>query len=71
MIQKNNLFKEAIQLPPADRIKLIDAVYQSLDKLDPVIEASWLKESKRRYRAYKAGKMKAVSFEKAFGIKTP
>ena len=68
MIQKNKLYKEALSLPPAERVKLIDAVYQSLDQLDPIIEAAWLKESKSRYRAYKAGKIKAVSFEKAFGI---
>ena len=53
------LAKEAIGLPPMERIRLVEAILYSLDKPDPHIEESWVAESEARYEAYKRGELKS------------
>ena len=38
----------------------------SLDNPDPAIEKTWAIEAEKRLKAYKAGKLKTVSFEAMF-----
>ncbi len=39
---------------------------KSLDVPDPEIEKIWAEEAEKRLKAYKAGKLKTVSFEDMF-----
>ncbi|MCD6093443.1 MAG: addiction module protein [Candidatus Omnitrophica bacterium] len=52
-----------MQLKPLDKAHLVEIILESLDKPDPEIEKAWVAESEARYGAYKAGKIKAVSFD--------
>ena len=53
----NQLTKEAMELNPVERIRLVEAILYSLDKPDPDIEQSWTAESEARYEAYKRGEL--------------
>jgi putative addiction module component (TIGR02574 family) len=60
---KNYNFKS---LKPAEKSLLIEALLRSLDIADPKIEKIWSVEAEKRLKAYKAGKIKTVSFENMF-----
>ena len=62
MITKE-LQKKALHLNPLDKIHLVEMILESLDKPDPEIEKAWVAESEARYARYKAGKIKAVTFD--------
>ena len=64
LTSKQNIFEKAKLLNPLDRLQLIDALLESLDKPNPEIEKLWLKESDARYEAYKRGELKATDWDK-------
>jgi putative addiction module component (TIGR02574 family) len=49
-----------------ERAALVDELLSSLDRLDPEINALWVKEVERRQEAYEAGRMKAAPEEEVF-----
>ena len=57
------LAKKAISLEPSERLRLVEAILFSLDKVDPDIEQSWVIEAEARYEAYKRGELKAVDWD--------
>jgi putative addiction module component (TIGR02574 family) len=60
---------EALRLSGKDRARLAESLLLSLDEpSDEEIRKLWAKEAQRRYRAYKAGKTKAIPAEEAFRI---
>lgn len=59
----SQLAKKAIELEPVERIRLVEAILHSLDKLDHDIERSWVAESEARYVAYKRGELDAIDWE--------
>jgi putative addiction module component (TIGR02574 family) len=58
-----NIEKTILQLPPKKRIHIVERILNSLNAPDKKIEKLWVTESEKRYSAYKAGKIKAVSLE--------
>ena len=58
----DNLARQAIELKPVERIKLVEAILYSLDKPDPEIEESWIAEAEARYEAYKKGELQATDW---------
>ncbi len=59
----DQLAKKALELEPVERIRLVEAILYSLDKLDPDIEQSWVVEAEARYEAYKRGELKAIDWD--------
>jgi putative addiction module component (TIGR02574 family) len=59
----DRLAKEAMELRPAERIRLVETILSSLDKIDPEIEKSWIIEAEDRYEAYKRGELEAIDWE--------
>jgi len=59
----SQLAKKAIELEPVERIRLVEAILNSLDKPDHDIEQSWVAESEARYKAYKRGEIDALDWE--------
>jgi len=41
----------------------VNAILTDLDKPDPEIDRVWAKEARKRWAAYKAGKIPTVSYE--------
>jgi len=60
------IISKALNLKPAEKSLLIEALLRSLDIADPKIEKIWAVEAEKRLKAYKAGKIKTVSFEDMF-----
>jgi len=58
-----DILKEAIQLEPTEKVKLVDQLVTSLDKPDKDIDKLWAEEVESRLDAYKQGKLKAISLE--------
>lgn len=63
MSTAKDILKEAIQLEPTEKLKLVDQLITSLDKPDKNIDTLWAEEAESRLDAYKQGKLKAVSLE--------
>ncbi|MFN0117197.1 MAG: addiction module protein [Elusimicrobiota bacterium] len=57
------LIKQALQLKPAQKFIVIEALVNSLDTPDKKIEAEWIKQAEKRLRLYKKGKLKAVNIK--------
>jgi hypothetical protein len=53
--RSKSIAKEAENLPPADRIRLIEYLLASLDRPDPDIDGIWAEEGERRLDAYLRG----------------
>lgn len=63
MLSLDRLAKEAIELRPTERIRLVESILHSLDKIDPDIEKSWIAESEARYEGYKRGELEAIDWD--------
>ncbi len=65
-INTEQLRREALTLPLADRAALIDDLLSSIDQPDPAIDELWAEEAKQRFAAYQSGQMKAIDAEEVF-----
>ena len=63
MSTAKDILKEAIQLEPTEKVKLVDQLISSLDKPDKELDKLWAEEAESRLDAYKQGKLKAISVE--------
>ena len=59
----DKLAKEILDLPDVEKLRLVDAILTDLDKPDPEIDRVWAQEARKRWAAYKAGKVASVSYE--------
>jgi len=57
------LAEMAVRLQPAERLRLIEAILFSLDKVDPNVEQNWVAEAEARHEAYKRGELGTVSWD--------
>nr|EDZ40422.1 MAG: Conserved protein of unknown function [Leptospirillum sp. Group II '5-way CG'] len=56
----NTLLSEARDLPPEERVKLVEQILETLDASDPSLDAEWSKEAEDRLDAYQRGEIGAV-----------
>jgi putative addiction module component (TIGR02574 family) len=59
----DKLAAEIQALPDTEKLQLVDVILQDLDKPDPEIDGVWAEEARKRWAAYKAGKVSAVDYE--------
>lgn len=59
----DKLAQEIHDLPDVEKLRLVDAILTDLDKPDPEIDCVWADEARKRWDAYKAGKVPTVSYE--------
>lgn len=50
-----SLVEEVLRLAPADRMRLLNVIYRSLERPDTEIDEIWYDEAERRLSAYKEG----------------
>ena len=55
--------KDILRIAPAERMKIVETILNSLNKPNPEIERAWIAESEKRYAAFKRGEIRAVSLE--------
>lgn len=54
------LIEQAVQLPPVERMALVEHILDSLDEPDPAMDALWAQEADDRLAAYRRGEIRAV-----------
>jgi putative addiction module component (TIGR02574 family) len=56
-----------LRLKPAERLRLLEVIYESLHRPDQEIDEAWYDEAQRRLDAIESGKTKCVPAEKVIG----
>ena len=59
----DQLSAEIQDLPDAQKLQLVDAILANLDRPDPEIDRVWAEEARKRWGAYKEGRIASVSYE--------
>jgi putative addiction module component (TIGR02574 family) len=59
----DKIAQEIRELPDIEKLRLVDTILTDLDKPDPEIDRVWGEEARKRWAAYKAGKVPTVSYE--------
>jgi putative addiction module component (TIGR02574 family) len=59
----DQLEQEIKSLPDIEKLRLVDAILADLDRPDPEIDRIWAEEARKRWDAYKAGRLQTVSYE--------
>lgn len=54
------LSEQAVELPPVERMALVEHILDSLDEPDPSMDALWAQEADDRLAAYRRGEICAV-----------
>ena len=52
---------QAVKLPPAERMQVVERILDSLDEPDATLDAAWAAEAEDRLGAYRRGEVKAVA----------
>lgn len=63
MLRVKELYQQADQLPPLEKLRMAELLLADLDTPDPGIDAIWRDETHRRWQAYQAGDLKTVSYD--------
>lgn len=50
-------------LPDIEKIELVNSILMQLDKPDPEIDRIWADEARKRWQAYKTGKLETVLYD--------
>ena len=59
----DEITEEIRKLPDVEKLRLVDTILSDLDKPDPEIDLVWAEEARKRWAAYKAGKVPTVSYD--------
>ena len=59
----DKLVSEMRALTNAEKLRLVEAILTDLDRPDPEIDGIWAEEARKRWTAYKAGRIPTVSYE--------
>ena len=54
------LCDQASQLPPEERMALVDQILDTLDERDSLLDVQWAQEAESRLAAYSRGKVQAI-----------
>lgn len=52
---------QAVKLPPAERMQVVERILDSLDEPDATLDAAWAAEAEDRLGAYRRGEIKAMA----------
>jgi hypothetical protein len=61
------LASEIHALTDVDKLHLLDVILADLDKPDPEMDRVWADEARKRWSAYKAGRIPSVSYQDVMG----
>ena len=62
----DTLSAQIVQLPPEERMQVVERILDSLDEPDAALDALWAKEADDRLAAYRRGELKAVALSEVF-----
>ncbi len=58
----DELMTKIRSLPDIEKIELVESILMQLDRPDPEIDHIWADEARKRWQAYKMGKVETVSY---------
>jgi len=61
------LVEGILRLEPAERLLLVEVIYESLSRPDTEIDEVWYDEAERRLAAIESGRAKCVPAERVIG----
>jgi len=67
----DKLVSEILALPDVEKIRVVEAILTDLDKPDPEIDSIWATEARKRWTAYKAGRISSLSYEEVMSKYRP
>jgi putative addiction module component (TIGR02574 family) len=59
----DKLLSEIRALPEEEKLRLLDVILTDLDTPNPEIDQIWANEARKRWDAYKAGRLETISYE--------
>ena len=59
----DKLAAEIHGLPDVEKVQLLDTILADLNRPDPEIDRVWAEEGRKRWAAYKAGRVPTVPYE--------
>jgi putative addiction module component (TIGR02574 family) len=62
-MDSKNIIKSALNLSPAERLFIIDALSKSLSEPDKDIDEYWKEEVEKRYDAFIKGRVRRIPYE--------
>ncbi|MBF0198597.1 MAG: addiction module protein [Planctomycetes bacterium] len=62
----NSALEQVLDMKPFEKMVFIETVIKSLDEPNPIIDAIWLDEAKKRLDRYRNGSSELVSFDDIF-----
>jgi putative addiction module component (TIGR02574 family) len=62
-VETQEIIDRALELPVAEKARVVDELLASLNEPDEAIDALWRKEVEDRIEAYNSGKLRSVSLE--------
>ncbi len=63
MLNCQELYQQANQLPPLEKLHLTELLLANLNTSDQEIDTIWRDEAQKRWLAYQAGELKTVTFD--------
>jgi len=51
-------------LPDLDKLAVVDRILTDLDQPDPVVDKVWGEEARKRWEAYRQGRVQAIPYAK-------
>ena len=57
------LAEEIHELSDIEKLRLVNVILKDLDKPDPEIDRVWTVEARKRWAAYRTGRISTVSYE--------
>lgn len=64
---EKDLLKKVLDLTPGQKMLLIEALVESLDKPNEYVQEVWLKEAESRLEEHRKGKSKGFDEQEVFG----
>lgn len=58
-----SLFERARELPPVERLRVVDQILGSLDETDAVLDRLWAREAEDRLAAWRRGEIRDVPLD--------
>ena len=62
-MDSKNIIQNALNLSPAERLFIIEALSESLSEPDKEMDKYWKEEVEKRYEAFISGKYKSIPYE--------
>jgi len=61
------LAQEIHSLSDMEKLQIVDSILTDLDKPDPAMDHIWAEEARKRWTAYKEGRIPTVSYQEVMG----